>query len=294
MNTFSISQLEQYSGIKAHTIRIWEKRYNALKPLRSDGNTRYYDNSQFRRLLNISTLINSGYKVSEVCKMTDENMFKLIEDNLNNNSSIAKREQYLITQLITAGISYDEGHFDKIFSNCLLWYDVKNIYIKIIYPMLDRIGLMWASDIIPPLQEHFITNLIRQKLSSAIDLIPPVTFSDESWVLFLPENEFHEIGLLFSHFLIKASGKKVYYFGSNVPHENLTEIIKTIEPTNLMFFLVHYDQPENAQFYINTLAKNFKKQKIHLAGNKKLIENLSLGKEIKWHQSVQDLEKELI
>lgn len=293
MNMFSISQLEQYSGIKAHTIRIWEKRYNALKPLRSEGNTRYYDNSQFRRLLNISSLINSGYKVSELCRMTDLQLFKQIEKNLNSYLGQDDIEHYSISQLITAGILFDENHFDKIFSHCLLRYNLKTIYIKIIYPMLDRIGLMWASDALPPAQEHFISNLIRQKFSSAIDLVPKTSSPKGSWLLFLPENEFHEIGLLFAHYLIKISGKKVYYFGANVPNENLTQTIKIINPDNLLFFLVHYDRPENAQQYVNSLIRNFKKQKIHIAGNKNLIENLSLGKEIKWHQSIEDFEREL-
>jgi DNA-binding transcriptional MerR regulator/methylmalonyl-CoA mutase cobalamin-binding subunit len=294
MNIFTISQLQQYSGIKAHTIRIWEQRYNALSPNRSEGNTRYYDNNQLRRLLNIVSLMESEYKVSELCSMTDQELFRKLDKELQNRQPKDDTAEYYIAQLIAAGMCFDEPHFDKIFSNCLLRFGLKDCYIKVLYPMLSRIGLMWAKDQIPPAQEHFVSNIVRLKLSSAIDSLPPPKSSKSTWLLFLPENEFHEIGLLFSNYLIRQSGKKVIYLGSNVPNDALIDTIKETAPAHLLFFLVHHDHVENVQDYINNLKKNLGKTKIHLSGNEKLIKQLELGKDIHWMCSVEELEKQLV
>ncbi|MFI5128939.1 MAG: MerR family transcriptional regulator [Chitinophagales bacterium] len=294
MDLFSISQLQQFSGIKAHTIRIWEQRYNALHPNRSEGNTRYYDNSQLRRLLNIVSLMDSDYKVSQLCAMTDKNLFTLINDQLKTHSIVRDEAEYFITQLLAAGMSYDEPGFDKIFSKCLERMDMKDGYTKVIYPLLERIGLMWSTDTMPPAREHFMSNIIRQKLVSAINDLPAPASSKSSWLLFLPENEFHEIGLLFAHYLIRKAGRKVYYLGSNVPFETLAQAVKEIQPGNFLFFLVHYDVPENVQDYLNSLTKTFNKTRINLSGNVKLINQLKLGRQIQWKKSVQELEDSLV
>ncbi len=292
MNLFSISQLQQFSGIKAHTIRVWEQRYDALKPTRSEGNTRYYDNLQLRRLLNIVSLMESDHKISELCSMTDQMHFKLLEQQLTKSDKNEGIHEYFVSQLIAAATCFDEVHFEKIFSNCLLRLGMKQTYTQVIYPMLNRIGLMWTTGQFSPAYEHFSTNIIKQKLFSAIDSLPPAK-SKQSWLLFLPENEFHEIGLLFSHYLIKHSGKKVIYLGSNVPYETLISAVAETNPTNLFFFLVHHDTPEDSQEYLNNMKKDFSKSKIYLSGNEKLISKLKIGKEFNWIRSVDELEKQL-
>lgn len=293
MNLFSISQLQQFSGIKAHTIRVWEQRYNALNPTRSEGNTRYYDNTQLRRLLNIVSLLESDYKVSELCSMPDETLFKLLEGKQKGTPLSDATNEYFISQLIAATTSFDETHFEKIFSNCVLRLGMRNTYTNVIYPMLNRIGLMWATGTISPAYEHFSSNIIKQKLFSAIDSLPPAKSLRNSWLLFLPENEFHEIGLLFSHYLIRQAGKKVIYLGGNVPFETIISAVEETNPSHLLFFLVHHDTPEDSQDYLNDLKKNFSKIKIILSGNEKLISKLKTGKEFNWIRSVEELEKQL-
>lgn len=293
MDLFSISQLEQFSGIKAHTIRMWEQRYDALHPNRSEGNTRYYDHYQLRRLLNIVSLMNADHKVSELCMMSDEKLFKLLKERLQETSSSDETTEYFVSQLIAAGMTFDEPHFEKIFSNVLLRFGMKEAYVKVIYPMLVRIGLMWSNDSVPPPQEHFISNILRQKLFSAIDALPPAKSSGDSWLLFLPENEFHEIGLLFAHYLIRQAGKKATYLGCDLPFETLSTAIKEIKPSRMLFFLVHYDIPGDAQGYLNRLSKHFRKTFIYFSGNEKLISQLKIGKEMHWIRSVEELEGEL-
>lgn len=291
MNNFSISQLQQFSGIKAHTIRIWEQRYNALNPIRSAGNTRYYDGDQLRRLLNIVSLMDSDHKVSELCSMPDEKLFDLIKARLLSKPGDSSSAQYFIPQLIAAGMNYDTAGFEKIFSSCISRFGITDTYIKVIYPLLDRIGLMWASNSLPPAQEHFMSNIIRQKLFSEIDQLPLAKQPEEAWILLLPENEFHEIGLLFSYFLIRKAGKRVIYLGSSVPLQTLSDAIKEINPSSLLLFFVHNVLEEECEKYCNTLTKNFGKLRIYLSGNEKLIGNIKKGRSIGWIRSVDELEK---
>lgn len=293
MNHFSISQLQQFSGVKAHTIRMWEQRYNALTPNRSEGNTRYYDGSQLRRLLNIVSLMNGEYKLSELCAMSDDLLFKELRKAPQSSLGTDERNEYFIVQLIAAAINYDEAHFEKIFSGALLRLGLKDTYTKVIYPMLTRIGLMWTENSIPPAQEHFISNIIRQKLFTAIDSMPPAQSSKDSWILFLPENEFHEIGLLFAHYMIRQAGKKVIYLGNNVPSDTLELAVKDINPGNILLFMVHYNIPEDVQQYLDSLKKQFPKIRIHVSGNEKLISQLKSDKAFHWIRSAEELEKYL-
>jgi len=289
---FSISQLQQFSGIKAHTIRIWEQRYNALTPNRSEGNTRYYDDSQLRRLLNIVSLMDTDHKVSELCSMSDEKLFSLIKIRLLYKFTQSSSTEYFISQLIAAGMSYDVASFEKAFAICIEKFGIKSTYVKVIYPLLDRIGIMWSCDTMPPAPEHFISNIIRQKLFSAIDALPPAR-SKDTWLLFMPENEFHEIGLLFSYYLIRNAGKRVVFLGNNVPLDTLIAAGKEISPSNLLFFLVHNDSQEEIEKYCSTLIKTIGKSNLHVAGNEEITGKLKLSKSIKWMRSVSDLEKEL-
>lgn len=292
MNTFSISQLAQFSGIKPHTIRIWEQRYNALKPSRSEGNTRYYDNLQLRRLLNIVSLIDADNKISELCALSDEVLFGLL-DKLNNDRTASSQSEYFISQLVLAGMSYDKPHFEKIFSHCLLRYGMKRCYTEVIYPLLERLGLMWVSNTLLTAHEHFISNCIRQKLFTAIDSLSSAKPESDTWLLFLPENEFHDTGLLLADYLIKLAGKKVIYLGSNVPLQSITEAIEDIKPDYLLMFLVHRDTADNTDKYLNELSSVFCGEKIYVSGNKKMIDQLKVKETIQWLQSVDDLQQQL-
>ncbi|MDA0197075.1 MAG: MerR family transcriptional regulator [Bacteroidetes bacterium] len=294
MQVLTISQLEQFSGIKAHTIRIWEQRYDALQPKRSSGNTRYYDSSQLRRLLNIVSLMGSNYKVSILCAMTDDQLFNILKEQLKRNTPNDESSEYYVSQLIAASMSFDEAYLEKIFSHCILRLGMRDAYTKVIYKLLDRIGLMWANDTISPIYEHFISKFFIQKLFSAVDSLPPASSSNDCWLLFLPEDEFHEIGLLFSNYLIRQAGKKVIYLGTNIPFEALSIAAKETAPSHLLFFLVHNNKLENSQQYLDNLKKEFNNTAIHLSGNKKLISQLKTGKDIIWLHSADELEQQLL
>jgi DNA-binding transcriptional MerR regulator len=291
LDNFSISQLSRFSGIKPHTIRIWEQRYDALRPNRSEGNTRFYDNNQLRRLLNIVSLMKPGYKVSELCAMSDKELFALVGQLPNSPS--AESTEYLVSQLIAAAVTYDELHFEKIFSHCLSKYGIKDAYLHVIHPLLTRMGLMWTSDALPACGEHFISNLLRQKLCTSIDSLPPPRGNAETWILFLPENEFHELGLLYAHYLIRLSGRKVVYLGANVPLKSVMTVSKVVKAAYLLLFLVHQETEVQLQEYFKALLTGFKGRKIFVAADAELIEKIEQRTKVSPLAAVQDLEKML-
>jgi len=288
MNLFSISELSQFSGIKPHTIRVWEQRYNVLKPERSEGNTRYYDDKQLRRLLNIVSLKERGHKVSQLCSMSDENLFSLIKSSNPSNSN--DTAEYYINQLIAAGMAFDSAHFEHIFSLSFSAYGLKDTYKKVIYPVMKRIGFLWASNLMPTASEHFISNIFHQKLSAAIDAMALPDSSMETWLLFLPENEFHELPLLYASFLLRLSGRNVIYLGSNVPIISLKTAIPDTLPDNLLMFLIHFDHPERIQKDIESINSYFLGNKIYLAGNHNLISCIKYPLNVEYLQSVADIE----
>ncbi len=294
MELFTISQLQQFSGIKAHTIRIWEQRYNALLPSRSEGNTRYYESNQLRRLLNIVSLLDEGFKISELGCMPDEKLYNLVETKVIAKTIKDDSNEYYIAQLIAASTSFDQMHFDKIFSNCLLRIGMRNTYTQVIYPTLIRMGLMWAANSLSAAFEHFCSQLIIQKMHAAVDALPPAKPDTSKWLLFLPENEFHEIGLLFSNYLLRLTGRKVIYLGSNVPLNALQNAVYHTHPDNLLLFFVHNDTTSDTQDYLNNLKLKFPNTEIYVSGNEKLINKLLVTEGFHWIRSVEDFETELL
>lgn len=292
MNQFSISQLSQFTGIKPHTIRIWEQRYNALNPHRSEGNTRYYDGSQLRRLLNIVSLSGTGNKISRLCTLSDEELYKLRKE-YEGSAALSHDFGYFINQLIAGGMSYDEANFEKAFSHCLLRFGLQKTYVEIVYPLLDRIGLMWSTNSIPPSQEHYISNLLRQKMFTAIDSMPPVVEGEKKWLLFLPEDEFHELGLLFANYFLRSRGKNVVYLGANVPISSVHHTLEDIEIDNLLLFMVHRNEPESIEDYLKELRTIAGEKRIFVAGSGLTIEEFPDDKAIVKLSSVTDLEREV-
>lgn len=292
MDRFSISQLSQFSGIKPHTIRVWEQRYNALQPDRSEGNTRYYDGHQLRRLLNIVSLVNSGHKISRLCSLKNTELYQLLAEHYDKAAQNSDYD-YFVGQLIAGGMSFNQYNFEKIFSHCLLKFGLTTTYKNIIYPLLRRVGLLWTRNQLPPAQEHYISNLLRQKLFTAIDSMPPEEDADESWLLFLPEDEYHGIGLLFAHYLIRSKGYKSVYLGGSVPIDSVKSAVQDTEAANVLFFLVHHDLPKNIQRYLSGLEKAAPEGQIFVSAPDELESKLKSSSHIHWLSSVNDLEQHL-
>lgn len=266
MGKYSIKELEKLSGIKAHTLRIWEKRYSVIKPDRTDTNIRKYSDEELKKLLNIAILNHHGVKISKIAKLSEEEI-KLRVSQLSEKEHNDDLSLY-IDQLSIAMVELDEVRFEKQLSNYILRFGFEKTILEILYPFLEKIGVLWLSGNITPVQEHFMSNLIRQKIIVAIDGLTATQDKDaESIVLFLPEKELHEIGLLFYHYIVKKLQYKTYYLGQTVPLNDLKKITKQIEPTYLVTSISHVPANSSVEELVTQLSSNFPNFKIVISGN---------------------------
>ena len=296
MSNYSIKDLEQLSGIKAHTLRIWEQRYNLLSPKRTDTNIRYYDDADLKLILNVAMLNTHGIKISKIAAMSSmdisEEIIKLTDRSVDHNDQIQA--------LTICMIEMDEDRFEKVLSTNILKLGFEETVLEIIYPFLSKIGVLWQTGAINPAQEHFISNLIRQKLIVAIDgQVAKAT--GKTFMLFLPEGELHEISLLFSCYLIKKHGHKVIYLGQSTPEADLVSIYKIQQPNYLLTIITSAPSGDNVQDYINMLGQEFSKSEIFVTGLQTFeqqiqipinVRLLSYAKEIK--QILLELDKETV
>jgi MerR family transcriptional regulator, light-induced transcriptional regulator len=269
---YSIKDLEQISGIKAHTLRIWEQRYNILKPCRSETNIRSYSNSDLRMLLNISLLNNNGVKISKIAEMEPQEIYAAVQQL----SLVEFESNFQIDNLVIAMVDMDEDRFEKAISNNILKIGFDKTINEVIYPFLKKIAVLWITDSINPAQEHFISNLIRQKLISAIDA--QVSRSDTTkskFMLFLPENELHEISLLYYHYRLRNLNFKSYYLGQSVPFEDLQKVYAVHQPEYLFTIITATLAHQSLQTYLNTLSNSFPYSTIIVSGyqfvNQKIV-----------------------
>ena len=262
MGQYSIKELEQLSGIKAHTIRIWEKRHKIIEPSRTATNIRYYSDLDLKKIINVSLLNTSGIKISKIADMSLEDMNKKVLEisQLQNDKAVH------IDQMIVAMIDMEEELFEKSLNNLILRYSFENTITDIIYPFLEKIGILWQTQNITPAHEHFISNLIRQKIIVALDGLPIPPKSAKKVLIFLPEGEMHELGLLFYHFLIRKLGYRTYYLGQNVPHDDLKSVYKVHQP-DFMLTSITSTPPEPIEIYLERLNKDFQQCKILASGS---------------------------
>lgn len=286
---YSIQDLERLSGIKAHTIRIWEKRYSLLTPGRSDTNIRYYNDDQLRKLLNTCTLISNGGKISKVSKLSESAISEEVEALMMPKSKDEQLDVF-INKIIESGLTYNNQLFENSFASATLRLGLYKCYRHVILPALIKLGLMWGKKELMPTQEHFISNLIKQKLFSAIDGLDAPEANSKRYLLFLPEREDHEIGLLFANYLIRKSGKTVIYLGQNVPTKDLKTTIKQTNPDVLILFVVRTWHKDELIPMMDSITKNFKKGKTILCGNSALTDVVKQNKSLLKAHSIEDLE----
>jgi DNA-binding transcriptional MerR regulator len=261
---YSIKDLERLSGIKAHTIRIWEKRYEILNPRRTDTNIRYYCDNDLKRLLSISVLVNNGHKISKLASLRNEDLgLKIIE--LNNLHSPVHSGQ--IENLIVAMIDLDEIKFEHVLNNSIIKIGFEDTLFQLIYPLLSKIGTLWQIGTITTVHEHFISNLIRQKLFAAIDSLPlERPEKSKTILLVLPQWELHDIGLLVYNYLIRKKGHKTIFLGQGVPLTDVESIRKLINPDLLVTSFSSPADVEDIMNYVHDLSSYYPGKNIYLGG----------------------------
>ena len=266
MQTYSIADLEKLSGIKSHTIRIWEKRYNIVSPERTDTNIRAYNDDQLKKILNISFLINNGLKISKIASLSlDELSTKVISLTSSTDSFEAQINDFVICSL-----QFDEPLFDKTYNSLRKTHSLSYIYENIFIPTLRRIGALWSSGELFPAQEHFLSNLIKQKFYHAIEEAESTIKRGKKAYLFLPPWEDHDFALLYSHMVLKENGFDVVNVGKTISFESILQCVDKIKPDILFTTFIVGQKVTLLQKFCDDLY-NHSKTKLFFAGNPELL-----------------------
>jgi MerR family transcriptional regulator, light-induced transcriptional regulator len=289
MASYSIRDLEDLSGIKAHTIRIWEKRYGIVVPERTNTNIRLYSDDDLKKLLNISILNRNGLKISYLSKLSSNELKeKVIHISRETSDSNTQIENLIISML-----ELDEWKFDKILSDSIIRIGFEETLVQIMHPFFEKIGLLWQTGSINPAQEHFVSNLMRQKLIVAIDgQAPARREAPATFILFLHENELHELGLLFYSYLLKKKGAKVIYLGQAVPFDDLKIINRIQKADYLLTSFTTGISETSLKNYLEKMAGTFPAQTIFFTGyqikdiNGDLLSNLVKVNSVAHFQSI--------
>lgn len=261
---FSIKDLENLSGIKAHTIRIWEKRYELFNPNRTDTNIRYYSLQSLQKILNIAYLNSNGYKISKIAKLSALE----ITTKVKEISSEANSNNHYIDIFKLAMLNFDQGLFSSTYNELSLKLPFRSIFYDILVPFLDEIGLLWQTDTISPAHEHFIVELIKKKILINTDKnIESVSNSKTTYVLFLPDNEIHELGLLYSNYEITQSRHHTIYLGQSVPINSLSLLLNLYD--DITFVTCFTVQPEKE--IISDYLKEFQDKLLKDTNNQLLV-----------------------
>lgn len=262
MNSFSIRDIENLSGIKAHTLRVWEQRYGIIRPLRKGSNHRQYGISELKHILRISHLYNQGYKISRIAEMSEEQIKKLaLEEQTPGDYDV------FINQMLEASMDFDENLFRRALDTVIYHQGLQHAIIEVVYPFLNKIGMLWLTGNVIPSQEHFASNIIRNKIMSATSSLPgKKEKQDIRFVLFCPPEEFHEIPLLLAQYCLKKRGISSVLFGVNTEKEHLKEFLDKNPSSHLFIHLITNFSDLKPPELLAELCDEFPHIQVHAAG----------------------------
>jgi DNA-binding transcriptional MerR regulator len=264
MRNYTLNTLEKLTGIQAATIRVWERRYNIIKPKRTETNRRRYDDDDLKRLINISIIYNSGIKISKIASFSEseleEKVVFLTKDSVVSDTHI--------NSLIVAMLSYNGNAVNEILLRSIINNGFEETFSNVVFPFLRRVGIMWHTGSVNTGAEHFITNIFRGRLISAIDSLPPANDPKRKRVImFLPDNELHEMGLLFYAYLIRKLGHEVLYLGQSTPFPALIEVNENWHSDIIITGVLSDLSISNPPDFLSNLSSTFRLQKILLSGS---------------------------
>jgi len=293
-SVFSIKDLENLSGIKAHTIRIWEKRYTILEPIRTDTNIRTYDLSNLQKLLNVVLLNKYGYKISRIAEYSTDKIALLVREIISEKNS----KNHALNAFKMAMINFDQSLFFNTYNSLLSEKTFREVFYEVFVPLMHEIGLLWQSGTISPAQEHFISYLIKQKLlinTEKVQILEP-TRNDTVFVLYLPENEIHELGLMFLNYEILLNGYKTIYLGESVPIDSLKDIKTYFDTIIYISYITVQPTKDIINDYLNEISNQIidANSQIWVLGRMtEFIDTKNLPESISIFHSISDLVQQL-
>lgn len=289
-SVFSIKDLENLSGIKAHTIRIWEKRYNVLEPMRTDTNIRLYDLASLQKLLNITLLHDFGYKISKIASYPQEHILVMVREIISEKSA----KNHAISAFKMAMMNFDCELFFTTYAQLLSEKSFKEVFYEVFIPLMTEMGLLWQADTISPAHEHFISYLIKQKLlinTEKLQAMKP-TKTDKVFVLSLPLNEMHELGLMYLNYETLLHGYKSIYLGESVPIESLTDLKKHFKSIVFVSYLTVQPDKDAINDYVSQMIQELQGDTIELWFIGRMVEFIDKNKfenKIKVFNSITEL-----
>ena len=290
---FSIKDLENFTGIKSHTIRIWEKRYKLLEPYRTDTNIRYYDSDNFMKLLNINLLYKNGFKISKIAQLPESSLIQKTKELISTKAI----KQGAIDSFKVSMLNFDSVLFNKTYNELLLTKSFREVFLDIFIPLLDNIGYLWQTKTIKPVHEHFISNLITQKLQSNIERNLSRSFndSDKVFALYLPLHEIHELGLLFLHYELTLRGYRSIYLGQNISKEQIIDLKSVYDNINFISYFTVEPHDDDMDDYLKDIYDGLLEgtnNQFYFLGRKAINYNKDTPKkQIKAFSSIEDLLK---
>ncbi|MDG2313755.1 MAG: MerR family transcriptional regulator [Flavobacteriaceae bacterium] len=254
-NHFSIKNLEHLSGIKAHTIRIWEKRYKLIEPNRTDTNIRVYSLENLQKLLNVTLLYNAGVKISKIAKLNEQEF----NDHVKKVALSSSSNQKALNLFKLAMIDFDQNLFTKTLENLLEEHSFETVFNSILVHLMNDLGVLWLTNSISPAHEHFLSSLIKQKIHSLSQSLnsQPIKDTSKTFVLFLPDDEIHELGLLYLNYELLAKGYKTIYLGPSVPMKSLESLQEIQKPLHFISYLTVEPSVDKINDYIDSFEKEF-------------------------------------
>ena len=292
---FSIKDLENFTGIKSHTIRIWEKRYGLLHPSRTDTNIRYYDSDNFLKLLNINLLYKNGYKISKIAEFS-ESALLLKTKELVSDKAI---EEGALNSFKVAMINFDVVLFNETYNKLLAYKSFREIFLEVFIPLLEHIGFLWQTKSLKPVHEHFISNMIIQKTQSNIERNQTMSFKEagEVYVLYLPMGEIHELGLLYLNYELSLRNYHTIYLGQNIGLENVKDLQLIFEKIHFISYFTVQPNEEDIDSYLkdvyNELLKGTDNQFSFLGRKAAEYESKNGYDQISMFSSISDMLKVL-
>lgn len=294
-NVFSIKDLENLSGIKAHTIRIWEKRYNVLEPMRTETNIRMYDLPNLQKLLNITLLHNYGYKISKISSLPAERIPVLVNEIISEKSA----KHHAISAFKMAMMNFDQSLFFNTYNQLLNEKSFREVFYTVFVPLMQELGFLWQTETISPAHEHFITYLIKQKLlinTEKVQILEP-TKTNKVFVLFLPLNEIHELGLMYLNYEILLQGYQTIYLGESIPTESLLDLKKSFEKITFVSYLTVEPNQDEVDAYLvdihTKLLENTNHELLLLGRMTQFITSKTIPNNIHIFSSIEELSNTL-
>lgn len=286
---YTISELSHYTGIKPHTIRVWEKRYNLLAPSRSCTNIRGYDGCQLRKLLNINSLLSAGWKISRISQLKPDEIDAEVRSVINLGVG-GNKIDFLINGLMVHMLNFDEQRFSDVMSQAIDHFGVKNSILQIVYPFLKRIGVLWQIEDISPSHEHFASAIIRRKVLAEIDKMPVNTSSRHTVLLCLPPDEFHELPLLLAHYILLEKRINTIYLGSSVPPEMAACTAHQTHCTHLFTLFMSSAPMENLKGYLHAIHELVPEVNIYFSGCPQMCKKPITNQQIVYLNSIEEFE----